>query len=938
MPAAARSSTAASRRSPRYGDRSIRSRVLLAVVPIVAASFAGRAAEVVPDTARLSLTDGELVGRLLDAPPGADGARSTLLWQSPHFPAPFEFPLDRVERIRFPAGGNPAHDAPGPWTVQLAGGDQVVGTLVGVDDRHVLVEAAGAPAGTRLAIARGAVRAIGRSGADGALEWNGDPAAWNLSGPVDWAGIEAGMVSRRAGARAWQPLPEAAVRLRIDLDLEVRAVDPLAAPEAPPADAEPQRAVMIRPGRRRVPAAAGAPPAAPLVRVTLGDTPRSASGDAVVAPGQEVEAHADAPYTLLLGRLGMVLVRDEKTPLGTGRADVHRAGDLPAGRFTIALFVDLAAGRAALARFPDGEILADLSVEPASGRPVRALAIEAVAGAVVVHGLRVGAWRGAEPGADAGDAGLVTLRGGRSRAGTVTGLTDGMLAIDAAAGGGDGDAGPIPLEMVESIEFPLAPQPAGGDRGRLRVSDRAGTRVTGSLERVADGAVWVRHPAIDGDLRLPLESLATLTGVRDGVAAGAAAGRPGRMTIDGVTMTGCLEASGAGDTVERVGWRPSGSLLASPMPLGAAAVPARIVYEPGPQDAEPMESIGWLGIEVDPLDGALVTGLSPDSPALGGVRPGMRIRGIAPILGKPFVDTAESSADEIAMLLEGPVSSIVRLRLDGPEGAPAEGPQREQSFPRVPRPEGLPPRSLADLGALHERLIAGGPAAPPDPDAADSRVILVTGEAVPGRVDAIDDKGLSIVVEGTGAVTIPAAAVQAVELVPSSGRRISAEKFRSLVTLPRSQRSAPPTHLVRSPRGDYLRGRLVSLDRQSLRIAVDSQPRGKPTVIPRSEVARVIWLHPELLADDWRPPSEEPADGLAVEGIWRDGARRRLTATAIEGGMLVGTHPLLGPSRIDLGTVRRLVIGGGLDDAPLARPYAQWMLRPASDPRREPPR
>ena len=54
--------------------------------------------------------------------------------------------------------------------------------------------------------------------------------------------------------------------------------------------------------------------------------------------------------------------------------------------------------------------------------------------------------------------------------------------------------------------------------------------------------------------------------------------------------------------------------------------------------------------------------------------------------------------------------------------------------------------------------------------------------------------------------------------------------------------------------------------------------------------------------------------------------------------MLVGTHPLLGPSRIDLGTVRRLVIGGGLDDAPLARPYAQWMLRPASDPRREPPR
>ena len=47
-------------------------------------------------------------------------------------------------------------------------------------------------------------------------------------------------------------------------------------------------------------------------------------------------------------------------------------------------------------------------------------------------------------------------------------------------------------------------------------------------------------------------------------------------------------------------------------------------------------------------------------------------------------------------------------------------------------------------------------------------------------------------------------------------------------------------------------------------IAVDAQPRGKPTVIPRSEVARIIWLHPELLSDDWQPPAEEPAAGWAV--------------------------------------------------------------------------
>lgn len=938
MPAAARPSTAAARRSPRHDDRGVPSRVLLAVIVIVAASFAGRAAEVVPDTARLSLPDGELVGRLLDAPPGADGASSTLLWQSPHFPAPFEFPLDRVERIRFPPRDDAGQDAAGAWTVHLAGGDQVIGTLVGIDDRHVLVDAAGAGTGQRLTIARDAVRGIGRAGVDGTSEWNGDPEAWNLSAPTDWAGVEAGLRSRRAGARAWRPLPEEPKRVRIDLDLEVRAPE---APAPAPERQQPQRAVVVWPGPRGGRAARGGrlAPAAPMVRVTLGDTLRpQPRGAEVIDHGQGVEEHAEAPYALLLGRFGMVLVRDEKDAVGAGRADLRRAGDLPEGRFALSLFVDRTTGRSVLARSADGEILADLTVEPGAGRAVRALAIEAVAGTVVINGLRVAPWRGVEPGVDTRDAGTVTLRGGQTRAGLVTGLAAGRLAIDPAPEGGGGDPAPILLESVESIEFPLQAPLAASDRATLRVTDRAGNHLSGSLARVADGALWVRHPAIDGELRLSLERLASLAPAGGGGAAAAPAGRPGRMTIDGVTMTGCLESTGSGDTARGVGWRPTGSLLASPLPIGAAAVPARIVYDAAAREAAPTDSIGWLGIEVDPLDGAIVTSLSPDSPAQGSVRSGVRIRAIAPIPGRPFVDTAELSADEIAMLLEGPIGTEVRLRLDVPEAQAASGAPPMLAFPRVPRPGDGPRRSLADLVAVQERLLAGGAAVRPDPGAMAARLILVTGESVACDVASIDERGLSIVVGGGAAVTVPAAAVQAVELVPSSARRISAEKFRSLVTVPRSQRSAPPTHLVRSPRGDYLRGRIVSLDGESLRIAVDAQPRGKPTVIPRSEVARIIWLHPELLSDDWQPPAEEPAAGWVVEGIWPDGARRRLTATAIEGDALVGTHPLLGSSRIDLGTVERLLIGEGLHDAPRARPYAQWTLRPASEPRREPPR
>ena len=219
-----------------------------------------------------------------------------------------------------------------------------------------------------------------------------------------------------------------------------------------------------------------------------------------------------------------------------------------------------------------------------------------------------------------------------------------------------------------------------------------------------------------------------------------------------------------------------------------------------------------------------------------------------------------------------------------------------------------------------------------------SLLILRTGETLPCRVEAIDEKGVRVQVSVGEPVTVATDLVQAVELVPAPGREMSAEKFRSLTTLPRSQRQQPPTHVLRSVEGDYLRGRLVAMDAKTIRIAVEASPQAAPLSIPRDQVARLIWLHPENLDAPWQPPQPPAGEGLLVESVSSDNDRLRMLAMRIEGNRLFGISPWLGPCDIDLEKTDRLLIGGARDDSPLPFPYAQWKLLAAPEPRNLPPR
>src|SRR5258708_37753846 len=121
---------------------------------------------------------------------------------------------------------------------------------------------------------------------------------------------------------------------------------------------------------------------------------------------------------------------------------------------------------------------------------------------------------------------------------------------------------------------------------------------------------------------------------------------------------------------------------------------------------------------------------------------------------------------------------------------------------------------------------------------------LLTGDTIPCEVTSIDENGVSFKTALSDSKFVAHDKIKAVELVRGTANApgLTKTKRDRLLTLPRMQKESPPTHLIRSLDGDYLRCRLVGMDDNRLQVEV----RLEMKEIPRARVARIIWLH----ADD----------------------------------------------------------------------------------------
>ena len=508
------------------------------------------------------------------------------------------------------------------------------------------------------------------------------------------------------------------------------------------------------------------------------------------------------PYQIELGPTGMVALRQEDVAAGDAspRADLEPFGDLPKTGLTMTVFVDQQAGRMAVMLPGVAAAVADLTVAPVVGRPADAFRLVLKKGSLTLESLRVLPWRTADPALEENPQGQA----------------------------------PRPLVAGDARVMPS-----------VQVVDAWGSRLSGELERVTSDAIVIVHPAIAGEVSLPIATLATLTSLRPRQEPSELPGRMGRLDYDSGTMLGCLAPALPASAGAAIAWQPAGSLTASPITF--------------PTNGQPQATITY----------------------------------------------AETPAE---------------------------------SKPQLPQ-RGRKPQVLQQASQGHDPLPPPKPVQVDQtaPDWFGSRLILRTGETLLCRVESIDEQSVRVRVPGGEAVTVAGEWVQALELVTAGGRQLTSEKFRSLTTLPRSQRQQPPTHVLRSVEGDYLRGRLVSMDESTVRMAMEAGPRDKPVALSRGDVARLIWLHPENIATPWRPPQPIAVQGLLVDATVSATEHLRLVATGIDGNVIRGVNPVIGPCRIDLENVRVLFLGGTPDDLPQTSPYSKWRLTLAADPRNLPP-
>jgi hypothetical protein len=464
----------------------------------------------------------------------------------------------------------------------------------------------------------------------------------------------------------------------------------------------------------------------------------------------------------------------------------------------------------------------------------------------------------------------------------------------------------------------------------VRALGAEGVTLSGELVRIDDGTLWLRRDGIEEPVGLPLGDVTMLESRLRTAEPRPLPGRVGRLRGAGFDVRGAIVSAGDG-----VGWQPVGSVVASGLAItpGSGAVLDYVERSAIGQEAG-ADEVGGLGAQVNEDDeGFFVIAMMRDDGAAaidGRIQPGDRIVAVAPQKGSRFVETKGLALETVMNLLRGRIGTPVRLKVTSSDGTD-------------PREVDLVRRSIhvvsADVlkAALteHARLAPGDVHVEAVSEGFPSLAFLRTGDVLPCVVEAIDEDGIRIrtplgAVARREAVRVPAALVQAVELTPAAASRgIDKTRLERLLTLPRMQRANPPTHLLRLADGDYLRGRVVALDAATVTFAMADVVKD----IRRDVVVRVIWLHPEGAEQAAAPPPAVADEGLLVQGVALDGRRVTVVAQGVEGAVLRGRSPAIGPAEIDTERVDRLLIGDAIEAEAESLPYRQWKLRPAPEPR-----
>lgn len=221
----------------------------------------------------------------------------------------------------------------------------------------------------------------------------------------------------------------------------------------------------------------------------------------------------------------------------------------------------------------------------------------------------------------------------------------------------------------------------------------------------------------------------------------------------------------------------------------------------------------------------------------------------------------------------------------------------------------------------------------PAQDASTGRlgIHLRTGDVVPCRISRVDEQGVWIESSTTEAKLIPHRQIKAAVLRLGGLPPELADKKRfRLLTLPRIQQDNPPTHVLRTRTGDYLRCRL--LDMNAKQVTVETRLETKR--FDRQRLSHIIWLHDvQGAGDSGDSPGEGSSAAWQVQAVASNAVRLTFAPERLAEGVLYGTSEALGACQAPLHQLDQLLLGDAIHVAAAQLAYHGWRLTRAPQPR-----
>jgi peroxiredoxin len=532
---------------------------------------------------------------------------------------------------------------------------------------------------------------------------------------------------------------------------------------------------------------------------------------------------------------------------------------------------------------------------------------------------------------------------------------------------------------------------AGKSQGTLRLVYRDGSRFSGSLTRVEDQCLTLACPGIKEPLRLPLAELRALIPMQQGdrPAAPSIAGKLGRLEMDGVSLKGRLvKASGGHDTSCLV-WHPELGQSASPLLPGLSG---RIIYrdpQPPTPSAPQVESGVFQGVRrafqavavaapagevrvkgaivqrksnervreqlwrlVELKDGSkyvklvhvqtgkvlAVAGNSDDSGALtvlarddGSKAHQWKFEKD----GAYFKITNRKSGKVLDVQQESKVEGTAIIQWqDKPAGSDNDNQrwswQGNGKLRRLrSKFNGLVLDVRGEAVVVQQHVNQPTVAVKPPSRHGKPSLHLRSGDTIPCEVTRIDEKGVTFKTALLQTTFVPHEKIKSVELIAGNSPQLDETKRNRLLTLPRMQRDSPPTHLIFSENGDFLRGRVLELDEKRLKVEVRLETRE----IPRDRIAQIIWLHADELPGRKPAPAVPVSQANRVQIVGEDDNRLTFVAQKADAQTISGTSEVLGACRADLEQVDQLLFGASIEESAANLADHRWKLHAAVEPK-----